>query len=112
MAGADAAKVFRTNPLKMTGIHPTRRSVVIDVRSQEEYGSGHRAGALLIPYDVIGGEIEKVAPERTTPIRLYCHSGGRAETARRKLVGMGYADVKNLGGFAAAAEKLHKNIVK
>ena len=37
-------------------------------------------------------------PDR--PVILYCASGGRASLAGKTLKDMGYADVRNLGGFA------------
>lgn len=86
--------------------------VVIDTRSQEEYAQGHLAGSPLMPYDQIGELIGKQVPEKSTPIRLYCHSGGRSEAARKTLVSMGYTDVKNLGGLKSAADTLKREIVK
>lgn len=92
---------------------PSDRAVlVIDTRSPEEYAQGHIAGAPLMPYDRIGELIVKQVPDKSTPIRLYCHSGGRAETARETLTSMGYSDVKNLGGLKSAAATLNKEIVK
>lgn len=89
-----------------------RPSIVIDTRSPDEYAQGHLAGAPLMPYDQIETLIGKHVPDKSTPIRLYCHSGGRAEAARKTLLSMGYTDVKNLGGLKSAAKILNTEIVK
>ncbi|MEI7899031.1 MAG: rhodanese-like domain-containing protein [bacterium] len=86
--------------------------IIIDTRTPEEYAGGHLDGALLMPYDGIGGMIEAKVPDKNTPIMLYCRSGGRAETARKTLAAMNYTSVENLGGIQAAADRLKKKVVK
>ena len=70
------------------------RSVIIDVRSPEEFGEGHVKGALLLPVDRLDEKIEN------TPIFVYCHSGARAAAAVRRLKADGYTSVFNIGGVA------------
>lgn len=90
----------------------TAAPIIIDTRSPEEYEGGHLDGALLMPYGDIGGMIEAKVPDKSTPIMLYCRSGGRAGIARKTLVAMNYTNVENLGGMQAAAETLKKSVVK
>ena len=90
----------------------TTAPIIIDTRSQEEYAGGHLEGAILMPYGDIGGMIEAKVPDRSTPIMLYCRSGGRAGIARKTLAAMNYTNVENLGGMTAAAETLKKAVVK
>ena len=91
---------------------PASEPVIIDTRSSQEYAEGHLEGALLMPYDMIGGLIEARFPDKNTPIMLYCRSGGRAEMARKTLVSLNYAKVENLGGLLEASEVLKKVVVK
>ena len=86
--------------------------IIIDARSPEEYSGGHLDGALLMPYADIGGMIEAKVPDKSTPIMLYCRSGGRAEMARKTLASMNYTRVENLCGMQAAADSLKKDVVK
>ena len=65
-----------------------------------------------MPYDDIGGMIDAKVPDKNTPIMLYCHSGGRAEMARKTLAVMNYTNVENLGGMQDAADRLKKEVVK
>ena len=71
----------------------------IDVRSAEEYSTGHVEGAPNIPHDVIGEKIASVQPDKDAEIHVYCRSGRRAGIAKETLEGMGYTNVTNAGGY-------------
>ena len=80
--------------------------VVIDVRSQSEWDSGHVEGAILIPHTIIKDKIGEYVKDKDTPINLYCAAGSRAGSAKSVLTSMGYTHVSNLGGYSSA-----KNII-
>ena len=84
----------------------TDNAILLDVRSAEEFASGHLRGAHNIPHDRIAEEIASVAPDKTVPVILYCHSGRRAGTALNTLKAMGYENVSNFGGLEDAQERL------
>ncbi len=72
--------------------------ILIDVRSPEEFASGHAEGA--INFDVqrlMRGEMPDLA--KNVKLKLYCRSGGRAELAKNILEQHGFSDVENLGGL-------------
>jgi rhodanese-related sulfurtransferase len=71
-------------------------SVVVDVRTQGEYNSGHVAKSLLIPVETIDSNLNKLDKNKT--IVLVCRSGRRSSTAAGILVKNGYTKVKNLVG--------------
>lgn len=75
--------------------------VWVDVRSADEYRAGHLAGAVNIVHGNIASQIVNVAPNKDTPIHLYCRSGSRAEVALQTLKKLGYTNVKNHGGYDA-----------
>ena len=70
---------------------------IIDVRTREEYQSGHVPGAKNIPLDEISG----FSAEKETPLYLYCRSGARSSRACSELKGKGYHSVVNMGGILA-----------
>ena len=80
----------------------TEGALVVDVRTPEEFRSGHVPDALNIPL----GELEESLPRRVmdknTVLLLHCLSGGRSAIAKRKLRAMGYVNTHNLGGVARA----------
>lgn len=86
-----------------------RSSVIIDVRSSEEYNSGHIEGAANINYTEIGSVIEDLVPGKDTTIRLYCGSGHRAGIAKNTLEEMGYTNVVNEGGYEEFREKISRD---
>ena len=79
--------------------------LLVDVRTQEEYRSGHIPGALNIPVDTIG--TKPPTPQKDALIILYCRSGNRSGTAKRVLEQAGYTRVVNFG----AVSRWPKNLV-
>jgi phage shock protein E len=74
-------------------------SVLIDVRTAEEFAAGAVPGAELIPHEQIASRISAIAPDKDTPIVLYCKSGRRSGIAEESLRAMGYRNLINAGGY-------------
>ena len=74
-------------------------SVIVDVRHQEEYDSGHIPGAILIPNENINTERPEELPDLDQIILVYCRSGRRSKVASQKLADMGYTHVYEFGGI-------------
>lgn len=74
-------------------------AIWIDVRTPEEYATGHVRGAVNIPYEIIGAEIKAVTGDVDSDIRVYCRSGRRSGVAKDTLSGLGYSNVINEGGY-------------
>ncbi len=76
-------------------------TLLIDVRTAEEFDESHAEGALNLPVDEIAtgkiGFLQNTSKE--TPLELYCRSGGRSEMAKNLLRDMGFKHVENLGGL-------------
>ena len=81
-------------------------AVLIDVRSAEEFNSGHIAGAVNIPHTMIAEKISSVAKDKSTPLYIYCRSGRRVGIAMEILKNSGYSTMFNLGGMEEAEKKL------
>mgnify|MGYP003489136895 FL=1 len=73
---------------------------VLDVRSPEEYASGHVPGAINIPYDQIASRMAEVPKDQD--VVLYCKSGRRAGIAAEVLAGQGYERLQHLEGDIVA----------
>ena len=77
-----------------------QNAVVLDVRTQEEYDSGHIKGAVLLPVDAITEESAgEVIPTKDTQVLVYCRSGNRSVTASKALAQLGYTEVYEFGGI-------------
>ena len=73
--------------------------IILDVRSQEEYDSGHIAGAIVIPDTEIGTKAETILTDKDALILVYCRSGRRSKNAASELATLGYTNVKEFGGI-------------
>lgn len=72
--------------------------VILDVRTQEEYDSGHIKKAICLPNETILEEPKELL-DKTQKILVYCRSGRRSKEAAQKLADMGYENVLEFGGF-------------
>ncbi len=73
-------------------------TVLIDVRSHQEYEEGHLIGAILLPLYNIENEILNLVPNKNTTIIVYCTSGIRSKEAGEILEMLGYENVYSLKG--------------
>lgn len=73
--------------------------IIVDVRRQDEYDSGHIPDAILIPNESIGTEKPKELPNLDQIILIYCRSGRRSKEASQKLADMGYTHIFEFGGI-------------
>lgn len=74
----------------------------IDVRSWVEHQVDHIDGDPRISQNDIVDGVNELVSDKNTPIRLYCARGGRAQTAKDRLLAAGYTNVENVGGIADA----------
>jgi hydroxyacylglutathione hydrolase len=77
--------------------------VVIDVRTREEYVTGHIPGAVNVPFDQVAQRIDEI--DAPNGVALYCMVGPRARKGEAALLAAGYEKVLHLeGGLAAWQE--------
>ncbi len=75
------------------------QSLIVDVRTQQEYDEGHIVGAILVPStDILEGKVDAF-PDKEQKLFLYCRTGRRAEDAAQKLTELGYTNVYEMGGI-------------
>jgi rhodanese-related sulfurtransferase len=78
------------------------RFYLIDVREESEFASGRLPGAIHLSKGVIERDIERVIPDQSAPIILYCGGGYRSVLAAENLQRMGYRNVASMcGGWRA-----------
>lgn len=73
--------------------------VILDVRTLEEYNSGHIKDAILIPDTDIKDKAEETLTDKSAKILVYCRTGRRSKLASDELIKMGYTDVYDFGGI-------------
>ncbi len=73
--------------------------VLLDVRTPQEFASGHIPGAVNIPNESIGTQTVQDLPDKEQLIMVYCRSGNRSKQAAEKLARLGYTHVVEFGGI-------------
>jgi rhodanese-related sulfurtransferase len=68
---------------------------VVDVRTPQEFASGHVPGAINIPYEEVGKRTAEIGPP-STPVVLYCRSGRRSGIAADTLKKAGYQNLYDM----------------
>jgi len=70
---------------------------IIDVRTKEEFDSGHLVDAINIPKEELEKNLNKL--DKNKYIFVYCRSGRRSHNAMIKLNKNGFKNVVDLGGY-------------
>jgi rhodanese-related sulfurtransferase len=70
--------------------------VLIDVRTAQEFKSGHIPGAKNIPLDQLGKQLKSIPNNK--PVIVVCQSGNRSRSACHTLWNAGYQNITNFKG--------------
>ena len=76
-------------------------TLVVDVRTAEEFAKGHFPGAINIPHEDIVQGIRARKVDKDQTVLLYCRSGNRSGQAEARLQSAGFSGAKNVGGLNA-----------
>ncbi|MGL5439130.1 MAG: rhodanese-like domain-containing protein [Filifactoraceae bacterium] len=78
-----------------------KNSKLVDVREISEHRVYHINNSINYPLSKLQNfeNIDKVLPDKTTNIILYCASGGRSNLALKLLKHKGYENVYDFGGI-------------
>jgi rhodanese-related sulfurtransferase len=80
--------------------------LLLDVRTPQEFATGHIPGAMNIPVDVLRSRLGELPRDRK--IAAYCQVGQRGYLATRILLQSGYA-AENLSGGYKTYRLFHPN---
>ncbi len=87
----------------------TQDVLILDVREQDEYDSGHIPGTVLLPVGIITEDsAAEIIPEKDTTVLVYCRSGNRSKTAAQELAELGYTDICEFGGISTWPYEVEK----
>ena len=76
-----------------------RTVTLLDVRTRQEYDSGHIEGAILMPLSELSSRVDELTPKKT--VLVYCQRGTRSSQASAMLSAWGFTRVYNmLGGIS------------
>jgi rhodanese-related sulfurtransferase len=75
-----------------------KKILLLDVRSKEEFRSGHIPGAKNVPHNEIGDWLRNQNMSPSTDIVVYCESGSRSGVVQQLLIDKGFTSVRHLEG--------------
>jgi len=79
---------------------------LVDVREDHEWVAGRLPGAVHLGKGIIERDVEKMFPDKATPLVLQCGGGFRSALVGDNLQKMGYTNVVSLdGGYRGWVER-------
>jgi rhodanese-related sulfurtransferase len=77
-------------------------AVLVDVREDSEWAAGHAREAVHLGKGILERDIEKMFPDKSREIIMYCGGGYRSVLTASAAMQMGYQNVHSLmGGYKA-----------
>ena len=89
------------SPNNLVNLVNRNGAVVIDIRDNKDFGNGHIAGAMNMPFSSIDSRVGELESYKEKPIVLVCKMGQHAGSIGRKLKSQGFEDVRRLSGGMA-----------
>lgn len=77
-------------------IDENKELIIFDVRTKEEYDSGHIKNAILIPYDQINENIDFIKQYKEKSVLVYCRTGRRSTIATKSLIDNGFDKIYHM----------------
>ena len=87
-------------------------AVIVDIRDNNDFGAGHIAGAVNMPFSSIESRFGELESFKENPIVLVCKMGQHAGSVGRKLKAQGFVDVRRLSGGMAEWTASNLPVVK
>jgi phage shock protein E len=97
-------KIFGLKPSLDFGEMVMKGAKIIDVRTKEEYSSGHIPESINVPLHDLLNSLKKI--EKNKPLIVCCASGMRSASAKNILLSRGYTNVHNGGGWLSLQSKI------
>ncbi len=88
--------INQVSPIEFNKQIETNEGIVLDVRTENEFKSGHIKNAIQLNYYAINFKKELLLLSNDKPIYVYCHSGARSKRTCEILNNNGYQNIYNL----------------
>ena len=88
------------------------KTVLLDVRENNEIDSGMLNNAIHIPLSTLNKRLPELDKYKNDSVLVYCRSGNRSGSVCRMLTGRGFEKVFNLVGGILAWQDAHLPVIK
>lgn len=85
--------------------------IIIDVRTPQEFSTGHLDGAINIDLSASDFTERITALDASATYVVYCRSGNRSAQAVTAMKGLGFTEITDAGGLQDAASSTGREIV-
>ncbi len=104
LTGCDQ-EVAGISPERASQLFAQQKTVIVDVRENDEWQEQHIEGAIHIPLGEVESRLTELAEYKDQDIVMQCRSGRRSAVAGQILMLAGFSKVHNLEGGILAWEK-------
>lgn len=95
---ASASATTTSNAQDFAEFISDKSVVILDVRTPDEFASGHIEGAINIDVESGNFESEIAGLDKNASYAVYCHSGRRSAIATSKMAELGFTQLRDLDG--------------
>lgn len=110
LAGCGGTTTAATAP-PAAAAGPAVGAILIDVRTPDEFRTGHLEGARNLPVELAGFTDAVATLDPDAEYLVYCRSGRRADLAVEYMTGLGFS-ARNIGSVAEAAAETGVPVVR
>ena len=112
MLPALAPRGKRASTLQVTQMMNRGKTVVVDVRTPEEFAKGHLRDAKNIPLADLSSRIGELDKSKGKSVVIVCQTGARADKAVKLFQAAGFDDVVSLDGGLVAWQAANLPVAK
>ncbi len=109
--GSKLSGIEQADTLKATRLF-NDDALILDVREDKEYASGHIPKAKHIPLGALSGRLKEIEKHKSKPVLVTCRSGQRSARACAMLKKAGFETVYNQAGGIIAWERANLPVDK
>lgn len=104
--------LFISAPATTPAFAATENTIILDVRTPDEYSSKHIKNAINIDFYGADFTSKIKALDKSKDYKVYCRSGNRSGQTVNMMKSLGFKSVENVGGISQAAKKLNMTCEK
>lgn len=99
-------------PAEVTKLLNDQDGVVVDVRDNKDFATGHIVGAINIPHAKVASQMTQLEKHKSKPVIVVCKFGQHAGMVSKILKTAGFEQVSKLSGGMAEWQASQMPVVK
>ncbi len=104
--------IKQIGPAETTRLINHEKAIVVDVREDKEFATGHIINSLHIPMSKVQERLTELEKHKSSPIIVSCRSGARSNSICGLLRKNGFENVSNLKGGLIAWQNANMPVSK